>query len=158
MSASHLAEFVEDGASSYPSGEAVSLPYVLAKFHLRLHLVLVSIAAFIVATHGVRVAQLGHHRPRRIAEVEVATNVGRQYSAFPDATIAADVERGLREGIVVAEESRAEALRDVNIDAAVGIGQHIAAVENEAESYTHVVGRQRDRGQVSVLPFRINDY
>ena len=83
MSASHLAEFVEDGASTYPSGEAVSLPYVLAKFHLRLHLVLVSIASLIVASHGVAIAEQCHHAPRGIAEVEHRSEVFCQDGSFP---------------------------------------------------------------------------
>ena len=111
---------------------------MLSELRLKLYLVLVAVASLIVSAHGVGVAEACHHAPRRVAEIHLAAYVCREDAALPYPAV--DVKAYARgaEGVVVAEEARAEELRNVEIHAALGIGEHVARVVDEGQSCAEI--------------------
>ena len=134
----HRAELVEHRACAHPCHESVALPHFLPQLHLRFHLVLVAVSAYIVAAHGVWASQLGHHSPRGVAEVERAAQVAGYRRAAPQASVGVGPHLGCGECMVVSEESGAESLLYAHVDAAVRVGDDVACVVDERQSQPEV--------------------
>ena len=99
---------------------------------------LVPVASFVVAAHGIRVAQLCHHAPRRIPEVHLSAHIGSQDASFPHPTVYVALHGCGTRVIVVAEKSRTEILQQVYVKAFVRICQHVARVVNKGISHSEV--------------------
>ena len=78
-----IIEIAEYVPGSGPYHDAVAPPYVLAQLDLRFHEVFIAVASFVIASHAVRSAEIGHHGPGHVAVVELRVAVDGYHASFP---------------------------------------------------------------------------
>ena len=116
---------------------------MLPQFGLRLELVVVAIPPAVVAAHGVRVAQESHVVPLERAELQHAASLQSQHRAAPERTVGRGGEGGGEEESASVGELPAQHLRKTEIETAMRGGHHVACVDLESSSCTHVGGMGR---------------
>ena len=111
---------------------------MLSQLHLRLHLMVVAVAALVVAAHRVAVAELREHRPLHIAEVELRAEVGSERSTAPQMRVAVDAEVGGVGVVLVADELRAHQLHELDVHASLRRREVVARVVDGSHARTEV--------------------
>ena len=111
---------------------------MLAQLHCGLQGMLVAIAPLVIAAHRTGTSQFCHHAPRRIAEIEIGSEILGKNRSLAQSLIGIKPEVSRTEGIIITHKFWSEHLFQIQIDTPVRIGEIIPVVINQRYTRSHI--------------------